>query len=284
MQLRVTWELKQVAGFDRPPEFLANYSLPPEHWAQLRAAGGVPGAARGDGDVLDPPRHDRRRGVRLRGRRAADPGLRGAGRRAPGPAAAPWRLVAPWRWRWRRCRAGGPTAFYFLLQLPGLGSFRAPARYTLLTSLGLVLLAGRGLDLGRSIAPRRFWAGWPWRSRRGSGLGLVDPAGPGADFRASMGADTIAARFAAAGLAWALGPGGDRRLAAGRVGAWAPVTLAAVELARCSSPGRPGGAGRPVCPGSSPVLRLLARCSPRGLVAGRLLNVPVDAGLATAYP
>ena len=41
--------------------------------------------------------------------------------------------------------------------LPGLGWFRAPARYTLLTSLGLSLLAGCGLD--RSITPARFRVG-----------------------------------------------------------------------------------------------------------------------------
>ncbi len=44
------------------------------------------------------------------------------------------------------------------MQLPGLGWFRAPARYTLMTSLGLALLAGRGLD--RRIDSQRFWAGF----------------------------------------------------------------------------------------------------------------------------
>ena len=36
-----------------------------------------------------------------------------------------------------------PDAFFVLTQLPGLGWFRAPARYTLLTCLGLALLAGQ---------------------------------------------------------------------------------------------------------------------------------------------
>ncbi len=49
--------------------------------------------------------------------------------------------------------------YAMLLKLPGLGYFRAPARYTLLASLGLALLAGHGFD-------RASWRvfskpGWP---------------------------------------------------------------------------------------------------------------------------
>ena len=67
--------------------------------------------------------------------------------------------------------AAGYAAF---LHLPALGYFRAPARYTLLTSLGLALLAGQGLD--RATSPRRFRAAIvlrscsPWRGRSDSGL------------------------------------------------------------------------------------------------------------------
>src|SRR5262249_44084476 len=50
-----------------------------------------------------------------------------------------------------------------ILALPGLGSFRAPARYTLLASLGLALLAGQGLD--RAVSA--------WRHRLGVGLALA---------------------------------------------------------------------------------------------------------------
>jgi hypothetical protein len=35
VQLRLTWELTGVAGFTRPPQFLANFLFPPAHWAQF---------------------------------------------------------------------------------------------------------------------------------------------------------------------------------------------------------------------------------------------------------
>ncbi len=35
VQLRLTWELTRVAGFERPPEALAIYSFPPGNWAQF---------------------------------------------------------------------------------------------------------------------------------------------------------------------------------------------------------------------------------------------------------
>ena len=35
VQLRLTWELTKVAGFERPPEALAIYSFPPANWAQF---------------------------------------------------------------------------------------------------------------------------------------------------------------------------------------------------------------------------------------------------------
>src|SRR5262249_37634926 len=73
------------------------------------------------------------------------------------------RALAPWRW----LAALGfllatmphwfPQGYLALLHLPGLGYFRAPGRYTLLTTLGLCLLAGRGFD--RAVSPRRFRAG-----------------------------------------------------------------------------------------------------------------------------
>ena len=74
-----------------------------------------------------------------------------------------WRGVCPWRVftilalvlatmpRW------WPMGYAALLQVPGFGLFRCPARYTVITSLGLCLLAGRGFDA--AIGARRFHAG-----------------------------------------------------------------------------------------------------------------------------
>ena len=170
-----------------------------------------------------------------------------------------------------------------MLELPGLGTFRAPARYTLLTSLVLVLLAGRGLD--RSIAPRRFWGGLAVAIVVGAaawGWSIYWAQGP--DFRAGLGADTIGARFAAAGLAWGLGLLAIVGWRLGRLGAWAPVTVAVLELGALLFVGPAWWGWRARLPESSPVLRRLAELPDVGLVGGRLLNIPVDAGLTTAYP
>ena len=115
---------------------------------------------------------------------------------------APWRLIVPLSLALAMMPVWWPDGFFLLLQLPGIGWFRAPARYTLLTSLGVALLAGRGLD--HSLTPRRFWGGlllailvgtaaWGWSihwSREAS-------------FRACVDDKTLSLQFAAAGLAWA---------------------------------------------------------------------------------
>ena len=70
---------------------------------------------------------------------------------------APWRLIVPLSLVLATMAGWWPDGFAILLQIPGIGWFRAPSRYTLLTSLGLALLAGRGLD--HSVTPHRFWVG-----------------------------------------------------------------------------------------------------------------------------
>ena len=85
-----------------------------------------------------------------------------------------WRLVVPLSFVLATMTDWWPDGYFAIVRLPVFGWFRSPARYTLLTSFGLVLLAGRGLD--HAIASRRFW-GWNGTGdplRRG-GLGLVDP-------------------------------------------------------------------------------------------------------------
>jgi hypothetical protein len=92
-----------------------------------------------------------------------------------------------------------PDGFSLLTQLPVLGWFRAPARYTLFTSLGLGLLAGGGLDC--TVASARFSKGlivaivvgaiaWSWSIYWANG----------AHFQAGMLGETLWIRFGAAGL------------------------------------------------------------------------------------
>jgi hypothetical protein len=122
-----------------------------------------------------------------------------------------------------------PDAFFMLLQLPGIGWFRAPARYTLLTSLGLALLAGRGLN--HTVLPRRFWAGLAMATVVGAGAWAWSIHwARRADYQLGLGADTISIRFIAAGIVWLTGLAAIVAWRKKWVGAWAPLLLTTVEL------------------------------------------------------
>jgi hypothetical protein len=284
VQLRLTWELKTVAGFDRPAKFLSNYLFPPQHWAQFALPEVYLGRSLGAGDEYWG--HHKT----TAGEACAYVGVVPLILAFVGWVAtprdrilAPWRLVGLLSLVLATMPGWWPEAFDLLLELPGLGTFRAPARYTLLTSLVLALLAGRGLD--RSIAPRRFWGGLAGAIVFGAvAWGWSIYWARGSDFRAGLGADTIGVRFAAAGLAWGLGLLAVVGWRLGRLGAWAPVAVAVLELVPLLFVGPSWWGWRARLPESSPVLRRLAELPDVGLVGGRLLNVPVDAGLTTAYP
>ena len=125
VQLRATWELKQVAGFDRPAQFLANYSLPPGHWAQLALPAVFLGRPMGDETYWG--HHGTTAGeacvyVGVVPLILAFVGLVAAPRER---VMGPWRLVAPLTFALATMPGWWPDGFYFLLHLPGVGSFRA---------------------------------------------------------------------------------------------------------------------------------------------------------------
>jgi len=145
--LRLTWELTGVAGFVRPPQFLSNFLFPPAHWAQFALPEVFLGRPLGNGDL-----YWGHNGT-TSGEACAYVGVVplilafvGAVAAPRDRALTPWRLIVPMSLALATMPGWWPDGFFVLLQLPGLGWFRAPARYTLLTSLGLALLAGRGLD------------------------------------------------------------------------------------------------------------------------------------------
>ena len=162
-------------------------------------------------------------------------------------------------------------------RLPGLGWFRAPARYTLLTSLGLALLAGRGFD--HAIAARRFWTGLilailSARSR-GAGRSISHRArisGPAWERIRSM--PDLSSRA----VVWALGLLAITCWRQNLVGPWAPILLTALELGGLFFTGPVSWRWMVRLPEASPLLRHLAALPDVGLVGGRLLNLPVIAG------
>jgi hypothetical protein len=284
VQLQLTWELSIVAGFTRPSYWLSNFYFPPAHWAQLALPAVFLGRSGGAGDA-----YWDRYGT-TSGEACAYGGVVPLVLAFVGATSAPrssglacWRVIAGLSLAVATMPGWWPAGFYTIVLLPGLGWFRAPARYTLLTSLGLALLAGRGLD--RSVPRSRFWGGlalaivggaaaWSWSVHWARG----------ADFRACVGADTLFARFTGAGLAWGLGLAAVVAWRQNRIGAWAPCLITAGELAILFfvGPVRWGRSAR--LPDESPVLRRLATLPDVGLIGGRLLNLPLDAGQTTAYP
>ncbi len=284
IQLRLTWEMTLVSGFDRRPKYLANHLLPPAHVAQFALPAVYLGRPRGLGEIYW-AQHGTTAGeacayvgvvVLLLAFVGAAAALRHRG-------LAIWRVIVPLSLVLATLPGWLPDGFILVSQLPGIGWFRAPARYTLLTSLGLALFAGHGLD--HAITRQRFWGGlalavlvgafaWAW-SIKWASASLV---------QASFQADTIALRFATVGLAWVLGLAAIIGWRFKQVGAWAPLSIAALELSGLYYTGSVEWHWAIHLPSASPVLTKLAALRGAGLIGGRLLNLPIYAGQAVAYP
>ena len=115
-----------------------------------------------------------------------------------------WRLIVVLSLALATMPGWWPDGFLLFLKLARRGLVRRPARYTLLASLGLALLAGRGLD--HSIGPRRFWSGLALAVMSGAAACALAINWMGrADFRTFLGNETLTLRFVAAGLGWGLG-------------------------------------------------------------------------------
>jgi hypothetical protein len=284
VQLGLTWELTRIAGFVRPPEFLSNYLFPPAHWAQFALPAVFLGRPLGAGDTYW-------------GRQGTTPGeacayvgvvalllaFVGMVASSRGRVLAIWRLIIPLTLLLATMPGWWPDGFYALSKVPGFGWFRAPARYTLLPSLGLALLAGRGLDA--AVPARRFWPGlilavvvgvlaWAWSiwwAQR-------------ADFQAGLGADTVFVRFAVTGLAWGMGIAAVIGWRTKQLHTGAVFGLVLVELGGLLFAGPVLWHWTIHLPEASAVLQKLAGSADVGLVAGRLLNVPVDGSQTAAFP
>ncbi len=283
-QLRLTWELTRLTGFSRPPEFLSNYLFPPAHWAQWA----LPELYLGRPPITGDPYWA---GLGTTPEEAcAYVGIStlilscvGAFALRRSSILVPWRWIVPLSFALATMPRWWPEGFRLLLMLPGLGWFRAPARYTLLTSLGLILLAGRGLD--RSITRARFWTGLVVAIVIGAGSWAWSVAWVrGPLFQASLGSSTLSLRLGTAAMFWGLSLITVIAWYRGCIGSWAPLAVQTAELCALFYLGSASWGWSPCVPQASPVLQRLAREPGAGLVAGRLQNLPAQIELAPAFP
>jgi hypothetical protein len=285
VQLALTAELVLSAGFARTTEQRTLMAFPPLQWIQaalpalfLRLKGGTvdrfwAGQMTTGGEAAF--------WIGTMPLILACIGWRGR-RDRPDPL-APWKVIAVVAATLASLPALHRPAYMALVQLPIVGWFRAPARFTLVTSFGLALLAGRGFD--RAIAGARFLQGVAWAvgvaalSFAVAAWLTLQPA-----FQESLRPWTIPWRFGVGFACWVLGLGVLLAWRSGRVAAWVPVLLAALELSVLYYMGPQAWSHASLTPAQSPILRHLAEVDGVGLVAGRLEDLPVRAGLTVAYP
>jgi hypothetical protein len=198
-------------------------------------------------------------------------------------ALAPWRFLVVVGFALATMPRWWSAGYAALLRVPGLGSFRAPARYSMLTSLGLCLLAGHGLDAAGSERQFRrgvaaavlfciagaVWAVWL----------ALQPEFRNRTFEASLPPVLISA-----GLAWAVALAAVLAWCKRSTGPSVLLLISAVELGLLYYSGSTTW-GRSVNLGAaSRVLASLVKQAGPVRIAGYLRNVPLSAGLTPAFP
>jgi len=284
IQLVLSWDQARLVGStNRSLTELMFYSYPPAHWAELaipRLFQGLPGG----------PEHPYWFAQGTTGYEAclyvgtiplllAFVGLATRHDRS----LAPWRIIVPISFALATMPRWWAAGYEAVLHVPGLWYFRAPGRYTLITGLGLALLAGRGFDLG--LSTQRF--------SRGVALAGVFGAAALAwalywsqmpEYQAALGTARVGRFLGLAAIAWG---SGFIALVAWRlrlVGPAVPFLLAATELGILYYQGTTAWGWSVDLPDQSPVLRTLAAETNVGTVAGNLHDLPVRVGRAPTYP
>jgi hypothetical protein len=177
------------------------------------------------------------------------------------------------------------AGYVSLLQLPGFGLFRGPARFTVVTSFALCVLAGHGFD--RAIDDKRFRTGlamagfyaalaFAWSFI----LARVRP-----EFRLALDDAAISRRVGLAVITWVAAMIlliiWRRRPRF----AWVVFAATAVELgAFYLFAGTTCWATPPRLPEASPVLGLLVKEPEESRVSGPLDDLPVSVGLIAGSP
>jgi hypothetical protein len=285
VQLVPTWELAQLVGQTRRSyEELSFYSYPPSHWPEVA----IPGLYRW---LKGGPESTYWFSEQTTGFEAclfvgtiplilAFIGLFGGAK----DRLTPWRLMLPASLALATMPRWWPQGYAMILQLPGLGYFRCPARYTAVVSFALALLAGRGFD--RSISGRRFNLGLILAILFGLAAfsrAIVWFNQP--DSKSVLGFDELATALGLAAITWALGLWALLAWRKERAGAWLPFVLVVIEMGVLFHAGTTKWGWSVPLPASSPILTYLAEhAAPDARIEGPLDNLPIRAGLTTATP
>ncbi len=285
VQLGLSWQFASLVNqTERSISELSFYSFPPAHWFELALPRPVRELRLG---AEDPYWF----GERTTGFEAACYigtiplifAIAGYCRRPAGTSALLWRLIAPLGFALATMPRWWPEGYARILDVPGLGYFRVPARYTLLTSLGLAIVAGEGFD--RAISAARFRLGL-LASLVFAGCAAV------AAWRWSLRPDVHLAR-AIHGVAGGIGWGALAWLAAlvliiawrtRRLESWAPLLAASIELGILFHLGTTQWGWSIRLPGQSQVLNKLGRERKLGLIGGEIENLPLWLSAGTADP
>lgn len=195
----------------------------------------------------------------------------------------PWRLVIPISLALATMPGWWMEGYAAILRLPGLGYFRAPARYTLLASLGLVLLAGQGLD--RELPARRFKAGLALAIMFGlSALGYGFVLASRRDFGSEPGLGGLPFGVATALLSWTISLAAVAVWRYGKAPSWLLALVTAIELGALYYLGPTQWGWAVKLPDQSPVLSAIKADPMVGRVGGVVFNLPVLAGMTTGTP
>jgi hypothetical protein len=195
----------------------------------------------------------------------------------------PWRILILLGFALATMPQWWPEGYYSLLSLPGIGYFRVPARYTLLPSLGLALLAGEGFD--SALSERRLWLGLAASlvfAGCAAAAALLWSMRPDVHLRPGLGGVPGGILWAVLAwvISWAIIVGWHSH----RLGNWVPPAAAAVELAILFYLGTTQWGWSISIPGQSTVLQQLRHQQVTGSVGGATENLPVRAGLRTGNP
>jgi hypothetical protein len=285
VQIASSWELARFVGFThRSFSELAFFAFPPAHWAELA----IPGLLRGiPGGAEAPYWYEQgTSGYEACFYVGTIPLLlsfvaAGGGRRDG--RLTPWLLIIAVSSTLALLPQAWPAAYSYVLGVPGLGWFRAPGRYLVLSSLGLCLAAGAGLDQASQPASIRrgmlmAWAfaiaaaAWAiyWSLRQ--------------DHRNVLGGVRLAFAIGSAAISWLVSTMLLVAWRGGRVPARLLLLATTTELGLLYYTSSTVWGWSIDLPSRSPVLRRLAAEPVPGLVAGLVHDLPVRAGAAPIFP